>query len=169
MAHDCNDPRCNNPDCVGVSAAQKEISARVEIDQWALIGIGESKETATFVYSVGLHHHKLPELIMIGLHPHIAMHIINDCADLMIANGPFKHGTKIDELANMPTIIVNVLDSLKPVYATQAFNHYGHWDFKLQQLVMPDEKQLFPWDSGFSDHMRKCQKLLGHPPMEKMN
>lgn len=167
MTHDCDNPQCNNPDCMGVAATQETISNYVEVGKWAIIGA--TKETATFCYTVGLHHHNLPELIMVGLNPEMTMYILNDCADMMIANNAFKHGTQIDELANMPTIIIDVLEEHKQEYTIQAFNHYHHWDFKLQQLVMPDEKQRFPWEPDFSEHMLKCQKLLGNPPLEKMN
>jgi len=149
---------------MGVAATQERITDFVEMGQWMVIGVGGDP---IFTYTVGLHHKNLPELIMVGLNPNIAMHILNDCGHMMVDNGPFKHGTQIDELANMPTIIVDV--EQKQDYAIQAFNHYKHWDFKLQQLVMPDRKGRFPWEFGYSKEMRECQELLGNPPLEKMN
>lgn len=169
MKHNCDNQRCSNPNCMGVAATQKRIADYVEVGQWMIIGVGDSNKEPTFTYTVGLHHKNLPELIMVGLNPELAMYILNDCGDMMVDNGPFKHGTQIDELANMPTIIIDVPKVQKQDYAIQAFNHYKHWDFKLQQLVMPDKKGRFPWEFGYSKKMRKSQKLLGHPPLEKMN
>lgn len=160
----CNNPKCEDPDCIGVDGAQEHISDCIKIGKWAVMAVDDE-----FAYTIGLHLKNLPELIMIGLNPEMSMYILNDCADMMVANGPFNHGTQIDELANMPTIIIDVPDELKKEYTGQAFNHYGHWDFKLQQLVMPDEKQRFPWEFGYSKDMQKRQKLLGNPPLEKMN
>jgi hypothetical protein len=162
----CDNPDCQDPDCVGLQNAQQTITDSIKAGGWTVIGVGDSP---VFTYSIGLHHQHLPELIMVGLDIHLAHQIINHCAEIMLDQGQFSHGSQTDALANMPTTIIDVLMENKKEYAFQAFNHYKHWDFAMQQLVMPDPKGLFFWEQGVSQRLLKAQTILGHPPLEKMN
>lgn len=151
--------------CDGVYAAQQAISNFVEQGRWGVIGVGASETDSPFSYTVGLHYKKLPELIMVGISPQIAIRILNDCAEKMVVNGAgFKHGCLLDDLANMPLAIIDVIDSKKKECAVQAYNHYQHWDFGMQQLVMPDRSGKFPWEGDFELKMKEIQDVLGTPP-----
>jgi len=145
---------------MGMKNAQESITDLVGRGSWAIMGVEGSDTEPTFSYTIGLHHKGFPEIIMVGLGRIHAHTILNDCAAMMIyQSSKFPHGTVITELANMPTVIIDI--DKKQDYAFQAYNHYKHWDFEMQQLVMPDKKGLFPWDNGYSKEMEKCQTLLG--------
>jgi len=162
----CGNSNCTDPNCDGLGAAHRIIVESINSGTWAIIAVNANPG---FVYTVGLHLKNLPELIMVGLSPSKTQSIINDCGEWMVENGEFKHGTQIDDLANMPTVIIDVAFDEKEEYAIQAFNYYGHWEFRMQQLVMPDKNWLFPWDHGFSQKMASAQTVLGNPPIERMN
>jgi len=162
----CDNPNCADPECVGTKRAKQNIQNHVDNGRWAIVGV--SGENHTFAYTIGLHHKNLPELIMVGLNSTMAMHILNHCGYMMTNGNKFKHGTVITELANLPTTIITVHEELKRKRAVQAYNHYGHWDFDLMQLVMPDANGLFPWDEGYDPRMKEAQAMLGNPPLEKM-
>lgn len=162
---------CTNPECRGLDGLPDFIADYVEIGKWAVIGVlGETTEQghkSTFSYTVGLHYQNLPELIMVGLNASLAIYILNHCAEMMIEQGEFVHGTQIDELASMPTVIIDVQKEGKKSHAAQAYNHYRHWGFRMQQLVMPDKNGLFPWEKDYCKKMQTIQSILGRPPKGK--
>ena len=155
--------------CAGVGAAQQNIEEHVSRGKWGVISVMGGPE-ASFAYTVGLHHKGLPELIMVGLYPKLAMDLLNDCATRMIEQqAAFKHGTKVEGIANMPLALIDLLDEQKHEYAIQAFNHYRHWEFGMQQLVMPDAKGVFPWEGNFDKRMEAIQPVLGAPPADAVH
>lgn len=148
--------------CRGVDAAQEMIKDHVNRGKWGVISVMGGPEPG-FAYTVGLHHKGLPEIIMVGLSAEVSMVLLNDCAARMIEqNEAFVHGTEVDGIANMPLTLIDVTDDRKREYAIQAFNHYRHWDFKLQQMVMPDAKGVFPWEVNFDKKMEGIQTVLGN-------
>lgn len=153
--------------CGGVDAAQQNITDLTEQGRWAVIGVSSTDSEPSFSYTVGLHYKELPELIMIGLPVQSATYILNNCAGKMInQSNKYPHGQSIKELANMPLAIIDVFEDKKQEYAIQAWNHFHHWDFSMQQLVMPDAACKFPWGEGFDQHMNQIQPILGsHPPV----
>lgn len=153
--------------CVGVDAAQDSIAENAKNGSWGVIAVMGVDEPS-FAYTVGLHHKGLPELIIVGLAPESAMAILNQCAERMVSQGgAYPAGTTLDGLANLPLAVLDVSESCKSQYTHQAYNHYRHWDFGVQQLVMPDAGGKFPWYGSFDSRMHQVQPLLGDvPPQE---
>lgn len=169
----CGNKDCTDPNCMGLNKVRKLLKERVKDDEWMVMGVaGETTAKGhepTFSYTIGLHLINLPELLIVGLDPIKAVHILNASAEKMITEGRIKHGTIIDDVANMPLTLINVSEEEKRDHAFQAYNHYRHWDFELQQLVLPDIIGRFPWEINYDENMRVIQPLLGNPPLEKMN
>lgn len=160
----------NKPKCVGAQSARKMIAENVSEGRWSIVAVASDGVSPSFIYSVGLHSLGYPELIIIGLNPKIGHDIINNCAELMKSNGSqFESGSFVENLANLPLAILDANDLGKMEYAVQGFNFYRHWNFKLQQLVMPDVNKRYPWQEGFDQNMSKIQDLIGTWPANHLN
>lgn len=125
----------------------KQIHELVSKGDWIVLAINADP---CFTYTVGLHTHGLPEMI-ISLVPHQKAHrILNHCGMHMLEHGQFKHGEVTPELANYPSTIIDVNPINKKDYFCQVYNYYKTWDFKCQQIVASDIERRFPWDEGYN-------------------
>ena len=138
-----------------------DIVRRIKNDQWSVVCVGAEP---TFGYTIGLN--PLPELICVGLLPDVAAAILNNCAEETKRLGGVEHGHILDNVANMPTTIINVHEDAKRRKGLQIYHFYQTWDFQLQQVVYPDMETNFPWEP---DYDMPSQTVLGNPPREKMN
>jgi len=132
---------------------------------WAIVSVSDAK--TPFAYTIGLHSQNLPELIIVALPPEISHRILNTAGLAATNASPFMHGDIIEKLSSHPLTIIDVINNEE--HATQVYAHYGTWDFKLQQLVVPDPKGRFHWDEDCDKIMPTLQPLLGNPPYKKMH
>lgn len=144
----------------GVETMHQRIAKRVGSRSWIIVAV-TNKPDNSFAYTIGLHHKKLPELIVMGLEPVYASRIINSCAERMVEQGaPFVSGTAIEGITYHPLNVVDVSIPFKFKHSIQAHNHYGYWQCGLQQLVMADANGHSPWHGDCDGPMRKIQPLL---------
>lgn len=144
----------------GLDVVRKRISEQVSEGHWAIIGVGGDAGGPSFFYTIGLQNHQRPELIVFGLDFKNAQIILNTCAHKSIKDERYPDGWVLNDVASMPLTLKDCTNAGKINHTQQAFNFYGHWGFKLQQLVLPDKKGLFPWESGYDLAMNKAQHLL---------
>jgi len=141
----------------------KETDKLIDVGLWAVVSIFDAKPA--FAYTVGLHSQNLPELIMVGLPSDVSHGILNAVGRAATNVGGFMHGNIIEKTSSHPITVIDALD--KEEYATQVYAHYRTWDFKLQQLVVPDTKGRFPWDEDYDKILLAPQLILGNPPTRK--
>ncbi|MFI7079721.1 DUF4262 domain-containing protein [Micromonospora sp. NPDC049903] len=127
-----------------------------------LPGDGDFETTAPFAYPVGLTAHGHPDLITAPLPPEVAHTLLNDLAQRVYYKAErFTHGQRISDLiVGYDAIIIDgpPTDDLHP---GTAIARYGHDQIRLQQLVWPDKKGRFPWNSGY-DFEPRAQPLIAH-------
>lgn len=51
--------------------------------------------------------------------------------------------------------------AMKQRYTHQAYEHYGHLEYELQQLAIPDSEGYFPWESQYINRRLNIQGVLG--------
>jgi hypothetical protein len=144
---DMSECEYGNQPCGGIEATQANIAKNVKDGYWGIVGVPDANPP--FYYSVGLDHHAAPDIILIGsIPPQSAMGLINTAGEYIMENelDQFDVQTPYDQIANLPTAFIDISEEAKREYCVQAFNHYGNWDFQVQQLVWPDREGLFPWD-----------------------
>jgi len=149
--------------CIGIEAAQENISKFVEQGQWGVIGV---MNELPFAYTVGLHSLGLSELIIYGLPSHeLASGVLSCHAQMTVdQSAPFKHGEAVAMLEKYPLIIIDCNEESKQKHALQAYNFYRHWDFGLQQIVWPDVNNILPWADGCNAEVIANQSILGERP-----
>lgn len=106
-----------------------------------------------FIYTIGMHHRKLPELLVLGTAAMSVMGaVLNALCDVMREEGPFKDGAEIDLGGAYPLSVVEAEHpDVYDEYCVQAVVHYGHRKFRVLQLVVPDVGGKFPWDKDVLD------------------
>src|SRR2546423_1074392 len=119
---------------------------------WAVTAVVPTADDpgSGFAYTVGLTAKGLPELVIAGLDPTIAMALLNDLAGRVYHHAAqFTHGQRIaDLLVGYDAVIVAgpATDDLRPA---TAYARYSAEQVRLQQVVWPDQHGRFPWDAGY--------------------
>ncbi len=115
-----------------------------------------------WAYTVGLHAHDLPELIVVGgmsLEDQYGM--LHELAERMRENGAPEPGDRDpDFLVGFEVAFVEVDETAGEEFAVA---HLVQSDFRALQVVWPDLENRFPWESDYEIPVGQ-QPLLGSPP-----
>jgi hypothetical protein len=119
-----------------------------------------------FAYSIGQHAKGLPELIVFGIPPAFAAHLLHQIGAHLAAEqaagrtvGP---GTVHLEGYPLPTALIEVPVDAARQYATVA-DEFSNGQATYLQAVWPDQAGLYPWQRGFDERYRDEQLMLGTP------
>ncbi|MBO9512571.1 MAG: DUF4262 domain-containing protein [Variovorax sp.] len=131
---------------------------RIAREGWAMAGVGVRNAAVTFVYTVGLQKNFAhPDLIMFGLAPARAEPILEVIADRVKAGEPAHEDVMILGAADLPLMPRRAeaarVELLVPGPLARGKYHY-------LQIVWPDGKGRFPWESGFDRRRLRSQSFL---------
>lgn len=149
-----------NCNCPEPGEIQKNIASDIEKIGWALQPVLADDDYPGFIYSIGMHYYGKPEIILLGVRLDHSIKIMSAaCNQAIRSTDAYTHGMVVN-VAKMPTVIRNVSDVQKKKHFYQAYYHYRHWDFSTVQLIWPDTKGKFPWETGFETCFLASQPLL---------
>lgn len=116
------------------------------------------------IHTLGLPSMGLPDLVIyIGNHsngPDIAHTLLNEVANLQIAQGKFTHGRQLTkevfpDLPETSMVNITMLQITDPYYLQDTFvlnkailREKGDYTQEALQLVYPDDSGRFPWEPG---------------------
>lgn len=123
-----------------------------------------------FAYSIGIPttFPGASEIILFALGFETMAHLINDVVRQMREGQPFEAGQQYDGiLQNFPVYFGWVKPEHYDSHVGQGQVYHGSdTGFGLLQMVWPDTKGKFPWQSGFEERFREAQPLLFDVPVE---
>lgn len=133
-----------------------ELRTTISDHGWAVQYV--ESENRPFAYTVGLHDHGLPELLITGLSPDIAARVLNSIAHMTVDDGttlaPAMHIDYQDRF------LIEVVEVEHPdVHLKFAVRIFGP-RVRAVQLVWADDRGRWPWDAGWG-HGRRRQPVLG--------
>lgn len=128
-----------------------------------MIMIPQTDYLPSFAYTVGLwKSYKHPELITLGMPIDILHTVLNT-----VAFEGVKKGKSIEigknyrgVLEKHPVQFLTVGKRNIPDYFGQAINYYQTADFPVLQLIWPDDKGVFPYETNFREDLIYLQPLL---------
>lgn len=131
--------------------ARENTIIRKAIDQDGLIIIGIDAEgkRVRYFYTIGLHDkHGLPELLILGNMPEEAgTALLQSIANAMHEHGTmFVDGARFDNGGKFPLLIYNTATITQKRYTLAASHFYGHENYMVQQVILPDENGKYPTD-----------------------
>jgi hypothetical protein len=137
--------------------ARERILADIKRCGRHLIGVGGTDETLPFTYTIGNWRRSLPELLVIG---DGAAGFLNDLSAQMLKRGK---GFAFGEVVRLPKYLpdgfrVKVIDAnatAQAEYTIQAGVFYGHDDYQVQQVMIPDLRWHFPDDPLYYARLRQ--------------
>jgi Domain of unknown function (DUF4262) len=96
-----------------------------------------------FAYTIGNHLKDLPELLVIGTSNAA---FLNDLSQMMIDAGkPFLDGQLVRiNVARLPVKVVRANSAAQADFTIQAGQFFGHEDYAVMQVLMPDRTGKFP-------------------------
>ena len=145
---------CDHPEAT-VQEWLDAVREMVQKHGWAVQFV-ESDRMA-YAYTVGLHERGLPELLVTGLSPKRATHLLNSVADYLVDGGKPLPGELISIAGGPPLEVVQVQHP--DAHMNVAVALYGP-DVRALQLVWPDDQGRRPWDPAFSNGKAR-QSVLG--------
>ena len=136
--------KCDHPDST-MQEWLEGIYALVQRNGWVVQFV---TDRTPFAYTIGLHPRGLPELLVTGMPPQRARHVLNSVAEYLVDGGKPLPGERIligDEL------LLDVVQVQHPdAHLKFAAAFYGA-DLRALQLVWPDDQGHRPWCSEFSN------------------
>lgn len=96
-----------------------------------------------FSYSIGNTLRGIPEVLVLGVPPMEAAHLVYTWSELMDQRGLFRDGEMIDIGARFPCMAVTCGDLVREEY-TLLVHHFVRPDYDVVQMVAPDEEGRFP-------------------------
>lgn len=147
--------RCDNPDRP-IEDYLDELRAIIRDHGWAVQCVEDEKRP--FAYTVGLHGLGAPELLISGVSPQGASHVLNSVARGMIGEGTIVAPAMRIDCRDGP--LIEVVEVEHPdVHLKFAIRLFGT-RVRALQLVWADERGRWPWDPGWR-HGRRRQPVLG--------
>lgn len=137
--------KCDHPDST-VEEWLDAIRELVDKHGWAVQYV--ESERSPFAYTVGLHEHGLPELLVTGLPPQRTAYLLNNVAAYLMKGGRPIPGELMATPDGPPLEFVQVQQPDAHLYV--AVTLYGP-DVKALQLVWADEHGHRPWCARFSN------------------
>jgi hypothetical protein len=123
------------------------IQRNIEEHGRMVLAVGpEGKKSPPFAYTIGNHEHALPELLLIGpFAPEATCKALNMLSARMIeAGAPFGNGELVNIGGEFSMQLWDATAVAKLQYTLQATEYFGHKDYTVQQVVLPDTKGRFP-------------------------
>jgi len=129
-----------------------------------LVAIPTDEHGPGYVFSIGLYlHFQHPEFLLIGLDYQVAGTAINDMSALIQQGRRFRHRDIVNEIfENVSVMLVDVHPKFYREFLGTALWFYRSvgYEFPVLQIVWPDKRGRFPWDSDFDERARERQPVL---------
>mgnify|MGYP000846760437 FL=1 len=149
--------KCDRPDST-VEQWLDAVRAMVDKHGWAVQYV--ESDRAPYAYTVGLHEHGLPELLVTGLPPRRTARLLNGVAGYLLRGGRPVPGEWIEGPDGQLIAVVAV--EHPDAHMNVAIAFYGR-SVRALQLVWPDERGHRPWCPEF-DNGGVRQPVLGVRP-----
>jgi hypothetical protein len=108
--------------------------------------VAEEDDGPPFSYTIGNHLKGLPELLVIGTAQGV---FLNTLSHLMIAAGHgFEDGETVRMLGSKEVKLIRASAAAREEYTIQAGEHFGHQNYSVMQVLMPDKQGRFPGEDG---------------------
>ena len=137
-----------------------QIESFIQGAGFAAICIAPEPGVPPFAYTVGLTEtYGCPELLIFGVGDKVAMSIFHAVVARVKGGERLMDGTVLEKVLNVPCVIKAVSEEVGYRYALNVSSKYKGSDKSpaFQQIVYPDEAGLFPWESRYSENMRRIQ------------
>ena len=146
----------------GLKEFDQKLLKTLEEWGWFVLSVGAGDSEPAFSYSIGLYEHfKHPEIILFGLDFGVMHRLINDAA------GKIKEGYRYEDRRRESDLLKDYECEFRLVRPKRYVGllNYAIWyyhgkEFPALQLVWPDSKGNFPWESDFDERFKKDQLLL---------
>jgi len=137
--------KCDHPDST-MQEWLELIYEKVKENGWTAIFIQDDR--TPFAYTIGLHEHGLPELLVAGMPPERANLVLNTVAEYIRRGGRPVPGERMLIGGELLLDFVQVQHPM--AHLKFAFSIYGP-DMRALQLVWPDDNGHLPWCAEFSN------------------
>jgi hypothetical protein len=123
------------------------IRRNIETHGRCVLSVGCGPDTPPFSYTIGNWIKRLPELLVFRLAPVDALSVLNDLSQQMIGRDTtFNDGDVVSLGGAFPVKIVDANDEARTDYTLGANRFYGHQDYQVLQVLVPDKEGRFPDD-----------------------
>jgi hypothetical protein len=146
--------QCDNPDKT-IEDYFDELRTTIRKHKWAVQYVEDDKRP--FAYTIGLHAHEMPELLVTGLDPHDAAGLLNWSARHFVRGLGSSPGQQFTDPSGRGLEVVEVDHPDAHLKFAVAL---GGPDVRALQLVWADSRGRWPWDARWS-HGRRKQPVLG--------
>jgi len=141
---------------------EKNFAAQVREHGWFRTSVVEDEDGPGFSYTTGLWSGAAaPEIIVFSLQSETAHNILWDVYRGVAAGGSLLSAQRVSTVfADRQAIFLPVSKMFYREYLGWSRWFYGGDDWPCWQLIWPDTRGAFPWESGYEDRFAKSQPNL---------
>lgn len=114
---------------------------------WGIFGTPDNP-SPTFTYTTGFYEKELPEFLMIGFDSRFANMIFGLLNHVRTERGHnFENGEVVffdTDSGKKCVVVFDARDSVKDDYTIQTGQYYGTEDYRVQQVILPDDEGRLP-------------------------
>ena len=150
----CSDPRCD-----GLAGMPQQVARCVDAGLWMVVGVlGKNLSSPAYAYTIGLTSLGFPELVMIGVSAQKAAVTLNSIGEGFVDKSikPDHHWQEND-IATTPVRLIRI-GKKRYQYMNQVLKYYKK--YTAMQVVIPDDRWVFPGEDGFNHAQMQSQILL---------
>lgn len=114
--------------------------------------------------TVGMFLYGLPELVFTGVPVHLVREVVSDLIEGHTFDREFLAGQRTKLIEGFQTIALSIDAPSAHQALSMCCDYYtltGRSDLRAVQIVFADELGRFPWTSGYSEHDRQLQPIMG--------
>jgi len=115
-----------------------------------------------FLYTIGFWQKwQHPEIVIFGVPPEVAHQLLWNVWHHVEGGGRIQDGQQVPNIAEGYLAHFRSAPTNHPRYSFGvARAYYGHSDFEVLQLVIPDEQGRWPWEPGYPEGLARSQQAL---------
>ncbi len=159
--HD-DDCRCAICQGEGIEAFRKTVLENIRSSGFHMTGVFSESGSPAFTYTAGLEttfNH--PEIVIYGIEPRIAGHLLHAAVDVIRDGAAFKAGGRYERIAEKYSMVfLDIRDSLARNKFPVAFQSQPGCEVRVLQMVWPDPNGKFPWQTGYDQRYSSLQPML---------
>lgn len=138
-----------------------EIERGIATHGQQLVGVAPAEDdppgTPVYGYTIGNHAYGLPELLVLGM-PCSGLGVLNILSTILRKQErAFRNGELVDLGGKLPIKVVEASPRAKSDYTIQAGQFWGTEDYRVQQVLVPDQQGRFPDEVGCAEPYASLQ------------
>lgn len=157
-----HDEGCSCTICHGIKTLRETVLENIRKSGFHMTGVFSEHGHPAFTYTAGLETtFTHPEIVIYGIDPQNASHLLHAAVDLIRDGAAFVSGRQYENIAeNFPMAFLDISDPIARRNFPVSYQSQPDCRVRIMQMVWPDPNGKFPWQPGYDQEYSALQPIL---------